>query len=152
MMSVTFGHLGPQSGILTYMDDIICLNSTFEAHLKSLEQMFSALQAAGLTLKPTKLQFGQKKIEDLGHVISEKGISISADRIKAISALPELDCIKDNRGFLGTLNYVRRYIDGYAEIKAPLVKLTRKDLSKRPISRRLLCPSNVKLLLARSAP
>ena len=62
-MSVTFGHLGPESGILTYMDGIVFLNSTFEAHLKSLEQMFSALQAAGLTLKPTKLQFGQKEIE-----------------------------------------------------------------------------------------
>ena len=36
-------HLGPESSILTYMDDIICLDSTFEAHLKSLEQMFSAL-------------------------------------------------------------------------------------------------------------
>ena len=55
-----------------YMDDIICLNSTFEAHLKSLGQMFSALQAAGLTLKPTRLQFGQKDIEYLGHVIVEK--------------------------------------------------------------------------------
>ena len=64
--------------------------------------MFSALQAAGLTLKPTKLQFGQEEIEHLGHVISEKGISISADRIKAILALPEPECIKDNRGFLGT--------------------------------------------------
>ena len=79
------------------MDDIICLNSTFGAHLRSLEQMFSAL--AGLTLKPTKLQFGQKEIEYLGHVISEKGISISRDRIKAILALPEPECIKDNRGF-----------------------------------------------------
>ena len=95
MMTVTFGHLRPESRILTYMDDIICLNSTFEAHLKSLEQLVSALQAAGLTLKPTKLQFRQKEIEYLGHVISEKGISISADRIKAILALPQPDCIKD---------------------------------------------------------
>ena len=44
-MSVTLGQLGPESGILTYMDDIICLSSTFEDHLKSLKQMFSALQA-----------------------------------------------------------------------------------------------------------
>ena len=92
-MSVTFGHLGPESGILTYMDDIICLNSTLEAHLKSLEQMFSALQVAGLTLKPTKLQFGQKGVENLGHAISEKGLSINADRIEAILALPEPECI-----------------------------------------------------------
>ena len=84
MMSVTFGHLDPESGIFTYMDDIICLISTFGAHLKSLEHMLSALQAAGLTLKPTKLQLCQNEIEYHGHVISEKGISINADRIKAI--------------------------------------------------------------------
>ena len=141
MMSVTFSHLGPESGILTYMDDILCLNSMFEAHLKSLEQMFSALQAAGLTLKPTKLQFGQKEIEYLGHVISEKGISISADRIKAILALPEPECIKDNRGFLGTLNYVRRFIDGYAEITAPLVELTRKDFVKKTAFKKAFGPA-----------
>ena len=129
-----------------------CLNSTFEAHLKSLEQMVSALQAAGLTLKPTKLQFGQKEIEYLGHVISEKGISISADRIKAILTLPEPECIKDNRELLGTLNYVRRSIDGYTEITAPLVELSRKDLSKRPLSRTLLGPRNVKVLHARNVP
>ena len=112
------------------MDDIVCLNSTFEAHLKPLEQMFSALQAAGLTLKPRKLQFGQNEIEHLGHVMSEKGISISADRIKAILALPEPECMKYNRGFVGTLNHVRRFIDGYAKITAPLVGLTRKDFAK----------------------
>ena len=38
MMSVTFGHLGSESGILAYMDDIIYLNSTFEAHLKPLNK------------------------------------------------------------------------------------------------------------------
>ena len=102
--------------------------------------MFSALWAAGLTLKPTKLQFGPEEIEHLGHVISEKGISISADRIKTILVLPEPVCIKDNRGFLGTLNYVRRSIDGYAEIRAPLVELTRKGFVKKTASRRLLGP------------
>ena len=120
------------------MDGIICLNSTFEAHLKSLEQMFSALLAAGSALKPTKLQFRQNEIEYLSHVISEKGISISVDRIKDILALPRPEWIKDNRGFVGTPNYVRRFIDGYAEITAPLVELTRKDFVKRPLSRRLL--------------
>ena len=43
----------------------------------------------------------------------------------------EPECIKDNRGCLGPLNYVRRFIDGYAEITAPLVELTRKEFVKR---------------------
>ena len=54
MICVTFGHLGPESGVLMYMDETICLSSTFEDELKSLEQMFSALQTAGLTLKLSK--------------------------------------------------------------------------------------------------
>ena len=73
-------------------------------------------------------------------------------RIKAILALPEPECIKDNRELLGTLNYVRRSIDGYTEITAPLVELSRKDLSKRPLSRTLLGPRNVKVLHARNVP
>ena len=47
MLSVTFGNLGPESGLLTYITDgSICLNSTFDAHLKFLEQIFSELQAS----------------------------------------------------------------------------------------------------------
>ena len=58
-------------------------------------------------------------------------MSLSADRIKAILALPEPECIKDNRRFLGTLNYAPRFIGGYAEITAPLVELTRKDFVEK---------------------
>ena len=45
--------------------------------------------------------------------------------------LHEPECMKENRGFLGTLNYVRRFIDAYAEITAPLVELIRKDFVKK---------------------
>ena len=131
IVSVIFGHLGLEAGIITYMNDTICLSSTFEPHLRSREQMFSALQTAGLTIKPTKLQFGQKEMEYLGHVISEKGISISADRMKAILAPPEPECNKDSRRLLGILNCVRRFMDGDVEITAPRVELTGKGFVKK---------------------
>ena len=60
--SLALGHLGLESGVLSYMDDLICINHTFKDHLASLEKMFAALQAAGLTLKPSKVQFGQKEL------------------------------------------------------------------------------------------
>ena len=132
-MSITLGHPGLDSGTLSYMCDIIVLNSTFESHLGSLEQLFAALQSAGLTLKPSKLQFGKKEIEHLGHVISEKGISVSIDRIKTITQFPTPTCIKDLRSNLGLVNFARRFIKDYAGIPAPLVLLTGKDyvLKKR---------------------
>ncbi|CAB1120564.1 unnamed protein product [Ectocarpus sp. CCAP 1310/34] len=131
VMSLALGHLGPDSGVLSYMDDLICINHTFEAHLSSLEKMFAALQAAGLTLKPSKIQFGQKEVDYLGHVISAKGISVSTDRIDAIRNLPTPTCIKDLRSVLGMVNFVRRAIKDYADVTAPLVELTRKDYVKR---------------------
>ena len=70
--------------------------------------MFSALQKAGLTLKPSKMQFGSKQVKYLGHVISAEGITIGNDRVKAISELPDRKNIKELRSFLGTLNFVRR--------------------------------------------
>ena len=62
MMSLTLGHLGPDSGVLSYMDDIIVLNSRFKTHLSTLEQLLVALHAAGLTWKLSKVQFGQGEI------------------------------------------------------------------------------------------
>lgn len=65
MIYVTFRHLGFES-ILTYMDDIVCLNPTSHSHLMSfLEQMFSAFQAAGLSLNKTKLHSVRTKSDTL---------------------------------------------------------------------------------------
>ena len=96
-----------------------------------LERTFSALQGAGLTLKPSKLQFGSKQVKYLGHVISEHGITVVGDREKAISELPDPKNIKELRSLLGTLNFVRRFVPEYAEVTAPLVELTKKQYKQR---------------------
>ena len=59
-MSLALGDTGSASGLLCYVDDIIACSSTWEEHLLLLERMFLVLQAAGLTLKPSKLLFGSK--------------------------------------------------------------------------------------------
>ena len=92
------------------MDDLTAFPPTWEAHLLLLERMFSALQAAGLTLKPSKLHFGSKQLKYLGHIISEHGISIRYDLIKAISELPDPKNTKELRSLLGAFNFVRRFV------------------------------------------
>ena len=131
MMSLALGDTGSANGLLCYVDDLIVRSSTWEAHLLLLERMFSALQAAGLTLKPSKLQFGSKQVKYLGHVISEHGITIGDDRIKATSELPDANNIKTLHSLLGTLNFVRRFVPAYAEVTVPLVELTKKQCKQR---------------------
>lgn len=60
--------------------------------------MFKALLAAGLTVKPSKVQFGTRGVKYLRHVLTADGIRIGDNRIKAIAKLPTPKTIKDFRG------------------------------------------------------
>ena len=76
------------------------------------------------------MQCGSKQVTYLGQVISAEGITIGNDRIKAISKFPDPKKFKELRSFLGTLNFVRRFVPNFVEITAPLVELTKKQFSK----------------------
>ena len=66
VMSLAFANFDQRSGLLVYMDHVIAGFATWEAHLRLLEDMFRALQAAALTLKPSKTRFGPRKFITLG--------------------------------------------------------------------------------------
>ena len=114
VMSLAPGDTGSASSLFCYMDDLVACLDTWNHHVKLLDRMFSALQKAGLTLKPSKMQFGSKQVKYLGHVISAEGITIGNDRVKAISELPDRKNIKELRSFLGTLNFVRRIVPNFS--------------------------------------
>ena len=135
IMSLAFAHFGPKSGLLVYMDDCICCSSTWTGHLQLLENMFKALQAAGLTLKPSKVQFGPREVKYLGHILTADGIRIGEDRIKAIVDLPTPKTIKQLRSVLGMVNFVRKFIPNLAGTLAPLVALTKKEAVKEVAKR-----------------
>ena len=94
VMSLAFANSGQPSGLLVYMDDVITCSATWEAHLRLLEDVCLAPQTAGLTLKPSKIHFGPKEVQYLGHVLSADGIRMSEDRIKALIDLKTPTTIK----------------------------------------------------------
>ena len=46
----------------------------------------------------------------MGFVVSQKGIEIDPDKVKAIQNLPPPRTQKEVKGFLGRLNYIARFI------------------------------------------
>ena len=128
-MPLAFANFGQPSGLLVYMDDAIACSATWEAHLRLLEDMFRALQTAGLTLKPSKIHFGPKEIQYLGHVMSANGIRKGEDRTKAILDLKTPTTMKELCSVLGTINFVRKFIPNLATIIELLVALTRKSVA-----------------------
>ena len=129
VISLAFTNFGQRSGLLVYMEDVIACFATREAHLRLLENKFRALQAAGLTLKPSKIHFRPKGVHYFEHVLPVDGIRIGEDRIKAIVDLKTPTTTKELRSVLVTINFVRKLIPNLAMIIDPLVALTRKPVA-----------------------
>ncbi|XP_028788525.1 uncharacterized protein LOC114744523 [Neltuma alba] len=78
----------------------------------------------------SKCSFGQRKIEYLGHIVSEKGVEMDGRKIQAIRQWPSPKNVTQLKGFLGLSGYYRRFIKGYANIADPLTRLLAKDAFK----------------------
>jgi len=118
-----------QKEIEFYMDDMIAKSRTKEEHLINLQKLFERLRKYQLRLNPAKCTFGVKSGKLLGFIISQKGIEVDPDKVKAILEMPEPHTKKQVQGFLGCLNYIARFISQFTATCEPLFKLLRKNQS-----------------------
>ena len=96
--------------IEVYVDDMISKSQTEEGHIKDLLKLFQRLRKYRLRLNPNKCTFGVRSGKLLGFIVSQKGIEIYPDKVKAIQEIPALRTKNQVRGFLGRLNYISRFI------------------------------------------
>ena len=75
--------------IEVYVDDMIAKSKTEEEHLVNLQKLFERLQKYQLRLNPAKCTFGVKSGRFLGFVLSQKGIEVDPEKVKAILEMPE---------------------------------------------------------------
>ena len=113
---------------LVYVDDILVFSSSFEEHLKHLDQVFSRLRSANLKLNPSKCDFVKEEIRYLGFVLSTKGVIVDQERVKAVKEYPIPKTEREIRSFLGMANYYRKFIPNYAKLAAPISSLLKKDV------------------------
>ena len=122
LMESCLGDLHLQYCII-YLDDIIVFSKTPDEHVKWLQLVFKKLDQAGLCLKLSKCKFFKKRVEYLGHIISEDGIETNPKKIEAIVKWSQPQTVTQMRSFLGFCNYYRKFIHRYAQIAKPLYKL-----------------------------
>lgn len=117
--------------VSNYIDDILIHTRSFEDHLEVLEQVFSRLESAKLTAKPSKCFIAFERVEFLGHVILRGHSSPKPGKLKAIQNAPRPETKSQLRSFLGLASYYRSYIPNYAAIAVPLTDKTQKGEPNR---------------------
>ena len=114
------------STCLVYLDDIIIYSRNTEDHFKRLQEVLERLRTAGLKLKPSKCYLFQKSVHYLGHIISEHGVETDPQKIQCVKEWPIPTCTEDIQQFLGLATYYRKFVRNFAQIVAPLYRLSEK--------------------------
>jgi hypothetical protein len=124
---VTIFHDMIHKEIEVYVDDMIAMSQEEEDHLVHLQKLFSRLRKFRLRLNHNKCTFGVRSGKLLGFIVSQKGIEVDPDKVKAIHNMPAPRTEKEVRGFLGRLNYIARFISHLTATCESIFKLLRKD-------------------------
>ncbi|KAE8262417.1 hypothetical protein A4X09_0g7468, partial [Tilletia walkeri] len=124
LMDKILGQLRWKDAVV-YIDDIAVATVTLEEHLRALDTLLTRATAVGLKFSPSKCTFGVPSLTLLGRKVSGAGVAVWQDRARAIRELPLPRTLQDLYHVLGLFGYYRAFIPRFAELAAPLTRLTR---------------------------
>ena len=113
--------------IEVYVDDMISKSQAEEGNVEDLLKWFQQLRKYRLRLNPNKCIFGVRSGKFLGFIVSQKGIEVDPNKVKAIQEMPVPRTEKQVRSFLGRLNYISKFISHMTATCEPIYKLLKKD-------------------------
>ena len=71
-----------------YIDDIVIKSKTRGEHALHLQEVFHLLRKYGMKLNPSKCAFGVSAGKFLRFMVSQRGIEVSPDQVKAVMETP----------------------------------------------------------------
>src|SRR5262249_43465071 len=113
--------------VIVYLDDILIYSKNLEEHERHVRQVLEILRQNKLYAKLSKCEFFRSRVNFLGHVVSEDGVTVDPEKTTVIREWPPPKNIHEVQSFLGLCNFYRRFIKDYAQITVPLTNLLKKD-------------------------
>ena len=121
-------------GVKVFIDDILVygsgdtLQEALADHDRKIEKLFARLNKLNITLNPEKIQYKKRELKYMGHIISDNGIKIDNEKIKAIREMVVPNNVKQLRSFLGMVNYLAKFIKNLSDKARILRELEKKDI------------------------
>ena len=101
IMTILFAEMIARKQAITYIDDVILQAKTKKDMWENLESCFHCLRSSGLKAVPNKTKLFLRKVQFLGHIVSDKGTQPVARNVHDLKNLksPEKRCNAHLRKF-----------------------------------------------------
>ena len=83
----------------------------------------------GLKFNPQKVKLRVPEVSYVGHVFSSDGLKPDPEKLRAIDDMPHPTDKAGVLRFLGTINYLDKFIEHKADLQGPISQLTQKDVA-----------------------
>ena len=116
--------LGDLKGVVVIADDIIIHGETQEEHDRNLEKFLQRCQKVGIQLNKTKFQTGLNSADFMGHRVTPTGMKRDPEKVTAILDMEAPEDVVSVRRFIGTVNYLARFLPHLSQTLQPLLYRT----------------------------
>ena len=98
-----------------------------EDHLDNLRETFNTLQSYNMKLNPNKCTFGVTAGKFLGFMVSQRGIEVNLEKIRAIMELEPPWTIKEVQSLNGKIAALNRFISRVTDRCLPFFHTLRRS-------------------------
>ena len=110
----------PQISLLQYVDDLLVAASTQELCLDGTKKLLHELGELGYRVSAKKAQLCRTEVTYLGYTLRQGKRWLTEARKKTVMLIPTPITPRQVREFLGTADFCRLWIPGFATLVAPL--------------------------------
>jgi len=111
-----------------YMDDLIIHTKSTEEHFQTLKKTLDIAREENAAFKLSKCEFFSNFMLYLGHIITAEGIRMDPKKNAAVQGINVPKNQKELRSFLGSAQYVAKFILNFSARARALFLLLRKDV------------------------
>ena len=121
-------------GVETIVDDVLIygsgdtLDQAENDHDNNLLRLLDRARQKRLVFNASKIRLKLPEVRYCGHIFSAQGIRADPEKVKAITNLSEPKDMKALQRFLGTVNYLARFLPRLSQVCEPLRRLLAKDV------------------------
>ncbi|XP_052563134.1 uncharacterized protein K02A2.6-like isoform X1 [Culex pipiens pallens] len=120
--------LGGIENVFCYLDDVLIAGENVDDCRQKLLIVLDRLAKANIKVNWEKCKFFVPELNYLGHIIGEKGLMTSPDKISTIQKAKVPTNVHELKSYLGLINYYNRFVPNLSSKLYHLYNLLRKNV------------------------